>query len=299
MLTCAPSSGALLCASTTAASTVAVGCCAANPANGEERSTAPAISAALNPAYGVVLIVLGYPRYAAGQTATGRMTYGAKTGKVTIRTHRFLAAAYDRLNAGTERRILAPWRKRLVGDLHGEIVEVGAGTGATFACYPSGASVLALEPDPAMLAQAQRKLGEGIAHITLRLGGDDELDRLPASSADAVVFFLVLCSIDDPARALRRARRVLRPNGSLLIIEHVRSAGLLGTVQDALTPLWSRLTCGCHLNRRTVDTLAEAGFDAETLSAVHLPIPFPVRDLVAGALRAREEPLRSIARRFA
>ena len=215
------------------------------------------------------------------------MTSSTKTHDVTLRTHRLLAAAYDRLNAGTERRILAPWRKRLVGDLHGEVVEIGAGTGATFACYPSGTRVVAFEPDPAMLARAQRKLAEAVAYVDLRLGGDDELDGLPASSADAIVFFLVLCSINDPARALRRARRVLRPGGALLIIEHVRSTGLLGTVQDALTPLWSRLTCGCHLNRRTVDALTEAGFEADTLSAVHLPIPFPVRDLVAGTSRAR------------
>lgn len=208
---------------------------------------------------------------------------------MSSRPHRVLAALYDRLNATTERRVLVPLRRSLVGNLHGQVVEVGAGTGATFAHYPPDAHVLALEPDAAMLERAQHKRAEAAAHVDLRLGGDGELDRLPASSVDAVVFFLVLCTIDDPGRALRRARRILRPGGTLLIIEHVRSTGLLGIAQDALTPLWSRLTGGCHLNRRTVETLVEAGFAAGSLTAVRLPIPLPVHDLVAGTSRPRED----------
>lgn len=192
------------------------------------------------------------------------------------------AMLYDRLTAPFEHLLLGARRRKLVGELRGEVIEVGAGTGATFEYYPPDLHVLALEPDPAMLDQAQRKLKNTVARVDLRLGGDEELDSLAAASVDAVIFFLVLCTIDDPARALRRARRVLRPNGALLIIEHVRSPGLIGTLQDFFTPLWSRVAGGCRLNRETTTTLTKAGFDLQGLTTLRLPIPFPIRDLVLG-----------------
>lgn len=180
-----------------------------------------------------------------------------------------------------ERTAFGQLRARLLGNLHGDIVEAGAGTGLNFRYYAGDARVLALEPDPAMYARAIQRLRP---NVSLRPASDEAMDDLPAASFDAAVFSLVLCSVPDVRRTLERAKRILRPGGVVVLLEHVRSGGVLGTLQDRLTPFWLRVADGCHLNRRTRQEVERAGFVAIDARTVRVP-GLVVRDLETGIYR--------------
>ncbi len=126
--------------------------------------------------------------------------------------------------APAERAVLGPRRSSLVGDLTGRVMDVGAGTGANLPHYRRAAEVIAVEPDPAMRRRLAERASTCPVPVTV---SEASGDRLPADgdSVDAVVFTLVLCTVPDPARALVEARRVLRPGGSLVAIEHVLGHG--------------------------------------------------------------------------
>lgn len=181
-----------------------------------------------------------------------------------IQGHRWFAAAYDRMMAVSEPR-MAPFRRRLVGEVKGDILEIGAGTGANFAHYPDDAHVVALEPDPHMLERAQRRLEEsGKRNIELRLVRAESLP-FPDASFDVVISTLVLCTVEDLAGSLEEVRRVLRPGGEFRFIEHVRGDGALGTMHDVIKPVWKWCSAGCNPNRRTEHALREAGFEFSDL----------------------------------
>lgn len=195
--------------------------------------------------------------------------------------HSVFAFVYDTVTWAAERTVLGRLRSQLLRGLQGDILEVGAGTGANFAHYSTGARVLALEPDRAMFARAQRRVRDSAAAITLELAGDERLATMPARSFDAVVFTLVLCTVPDMNAALSGARRVLKSSGRLVVLEHVRSPGALGTWQDRLRPVWERLAAGCQLNRDIQTAIAQAGFDVSGLRDIRVP-GVVVHDLIAG-----------------
>lgn len=180
-----------------------------------------------------------------------------------------------------ERRSLGRMRSRVLASLRGEVLEVGAGTGLNFSHYTAGARVLALEPDGGMYRRARRRAGGAVRVLQ---AGDTHMDSLPPNAFDAVVFSLVLCSVPDVAQTLSRARRVLRPGGSLAVLEHVRSQGLLGAVQDRLTPLWQRVTGGCRLNRNIRESIERAGFISLAPGSARIPGVI-VRDLEVSLYR--------------
>lgn len=194
---------------------------------------------------------------------------------------------YDLLNLVAERRAVEPLRRELLADVRGDAVEIGAGTGANFPFYPAGARVLALEPDASMAARARPRQRATRAQIELREADDAFLETLPAASVDAVVITLVLCSVSDPSQTLQRAKRVLKPDGRLIIVEHVRSHGRAGKVQDFVAPAWLWFTGGCHLNRETGRTVAATQFDAGDLRTKQLGRFGPVQLLIYGNLRLR------------
>lgn len=192
------------------------------------------------------------------------MTVQNPTTEVAARTrgHRWFAAMYDTTIRPAERRLLSKVRPRLVGDLSGTVLEVGAGTGANFAHYPAGASVIASEPDPFMRERAQRRVREiGRSNIDVR---DGRADQLPFDDAsfNHVVATLVFCTVPDAKAGLAEIRRVLRPGGTFRFIEHVRNddSRFWGGVQDRIAPVWRLFGAGCNPNRRTELALGEAGF---------------------------------------
>lgn len=177
------------------------------------------------------------------------------------RGHRWFAAIYDRMNASMERGPLAKRRADLLVGLRGDVLEIGAGTGANFPHYPEEARVVAVEPDPHMAQRAEPRLRPNIR--LERAPGE----RLPFGDAsfDAAVTTLVLCSVDDAAGTLREIRRVLRPGGELRFYEHVRAHGLRGMAFRIAQPLYGRMSGGCHLMRDTEQAMRDAGYTIELI----------------------------------
>lgn len=178
------------------------------------------------------------------------------------RTHRVFAAAYDPMTRSLERAVLGERRARLLADLDGQVLDVGAGTGANLPYFRRASRVVAAEPDAAMRRRLAARAAQAVVPVEVSSDPAEEL-RYRDASFDAVVFTQVLCSVTSPDRALAEARRVLRPSGRLVILEHVRGTGTLARWQDRLTPLWSRIVPGCHLGRDTAAAVERAGFTFE------------------------------------
>jgi ubiquinone/menaquinone biosynthesis C-methylase UbiE len=201
--------------------------------------------------------------------------------------HPLFARFYDRLTAGTERAGLGEMRRQLLSSLSGRVLELGAGTGHNLEYYPGTVTQLVLaEPDPNMARLLRERLErQGTP------AGDPSVIEAPAEelpfddgSFDAVVATLVLCTVEDPARALAEVRRVLVEGGRFLYLEHVRSARRgLARWQDWLERPWGKFAGGCHPNRATDQLLAGAGFWIDSLERDKLPKAPPlVRPLIRG-----------------
>jgi SAM-dependent methyltransferase len=179
-----------------------------------------------------------------------------------MKSHRIFAALYDTVTGPLEHAVLAPRRAALLGELTGEVLEIGAGTGASLGHYRLASRVVAAEPDPAMRARLSGALERCAVPVQLSGAAAEDLP-FPAARFDAVVAICVLCSVHDPQEALAEAHRVLKPGGRLVALEHVRGAGRLAAWQDRVTPLWSRLAVGCHPNRDLQSAIERAGFTFE------------------------------------
>jgi ubiquinone/menaquinone biosynthesis C-methylase UbiE len=197
-----------------------------------------------------------------------------------VQGHRVFAASYDLMVRWMERGWLGEKRGELVGGLTGRVLDVGAGTGANLPHYRAATEVTLAEPDPAMRARLEAKLHTAAVPVRVSDAPAEGLP-FPDASFDAVVCTLVLCTVEDPERALGEVRRVLVPGGRLVLIEHVRGEGRLAVWQDRLTPLWRRLAAGCHLNRDTAAALRRAGFTPTTLRPVgDLPRWVPISSMI-------------------
>jgi SAM-dependent methyltransferase len=175
-------------------------------------------------------------------------------------THPLHAALYDPVMGLVDRAGMAERRRRLVADATGEVVEVGGGTGRNLAHYRGVARVVVLEPDPAMRAKLLARVPAAAVAVEVHESGIED-STLPDDFADTVVASLVLCTVDSQPEALAAIKRILKPTGRLLFLEHVRSPGLRGRVQSAVTPVWRRTAgAGCHLDRPTLDAIRAAGF---------------------------------------
>ena len=186
--------------------------------------------------------------------------------------HPIFAAVYDRTNRRTERVYLAAHRRALLAEARGAVLELGAGTGANLPHYPPAVTRLVLaEPDPAMRRRLAGRLPDAGFPIELV---DAAAERLPFPDAafDTVVATLVLCSVADLPGAVGEARRVLRPDGRLLFLEHVAAPGPAGTAQRLLQPVYGRLAGGCHLHRDTEAALAAGGFAIMEIRRFHPPV---------------------------
>jgi ubiquinone/menaquinone biosynthesis C-methylase UbiE len=172
---------------------------------------------------------------------------------------------YDAWCSVAERFGLQRWRRWLVGGARGRTLEIGCGTGRNLPLYAPGARVIAIEPWASALARARRR-----APSATLVQATAEALPFRAAVFDTVVSGLVFCSVTDVEAGLAEVRRVLRPDGALRMIEHVRARQpWKARFQDRFERAWMRFTGGCHWNRDTEDAVRRAGFviDPDTLRA--------------------------------
>lgn len=170
------------------------------------------------------------------------------------------ARRYDLMTWPMEVLAMDRYRARLIDQVQGpRVLEVGVGTGRNLPLYADAVHVDAIDFSPAMLERARRRPGR--PNVELQLMDVEQL-QWPAESFDTVVSTCVFCSVPHPLRGLAEIRRVLRAGGRALFLEHMRpGAAWLAAVFDWLDPLVSR--SGPHINRRTMDTIRQAGFVVE------------------------------------
>jgi ubiquinone/menaquinone biosynthesis C-methylase UbiE len=196
---------------------------------------------------------------------------------------RFFAFTYDRFSRGSEEAGLAEIRRSLIAGASGDVLEIGGGTGANLGYYGADvASLTITEPEPPMLKRLERKAREQKSKATL-LRAPAEALPFEDASFDTVVSTLVLCGVDDQRRAVGEIRRVLRPGGRLIFMEHVRSDDpRVARMQDRMNPVNRFVVC-CDCNRPTLDTVRAEGFDVTELEQTELPKAPPfVRPLIVG-----------------
>lgn len=207
---------------------------------------------------------------------------------------RLFAALYDPFMARLEARDLQRRRVRLLADEHGRVLELGAGTGANLAARARSASaaraLILVEPHPGMAARLRRRLREQPATIPRALvAARAEALPLADASIDTAVLTLLLCSVNDPGLVLTELRRVLKPDGRLLVLEHVRDPRpWRARLQRLVEPLWRPLADGCRLTRDTRAALEAAGFDTAGLRDERLSVgPVFLRPIIVGLARPR------------
>jgi ubiquinone/menaquinone biosynthesis C-methylase UbiE len=168
----------------------------------------------------------------------------------------------------------AAYRRRIVPLAEGRVLEIGAGSGLNLPFYSERATdVIGLDPSPTSLAMARKAVNRMRRHAEL-LEGSAERIPLEDSSVDTVVSTWTLCSIPDVMLALRELRRVLRPNGRLLLIEHGCSPDeRVRRWQDRLTPVWKRVCGGCRVNLPVRKIIEDGGFRIERLDAGYMRGP--------------------------
>jgi ubiquinone/menaquinone biosynthesis C-methylase UbiE len=180
----------------------------------------------------------------------------------TRRSYDRIAPLYDSMEGLVERRYRR-WREQLWSLVRGpRVLEVGVGTGKNLPYHPASLEITAIDLSPKMLERARRRAALLGAKPDLQLGDVQSLE-FADESFDEVVGTFVFCSVPDPVRGLSEVRRVLKPGGRLLLVEHVRAANaLVARLQDLANPLSVRTT-GVNINRDTAGNVERAGLRVE------------------------------------
>jgi ubiquinone/menaquinone biosynthesis C-methylase UbiE len=183
-------------------------------------------------------------------------------------------------------KLLRPYRERVISAAAGRVLEIGIGSGLNLPLYGRRvAHVTGLDPSSRLLGKTRQAVQEISVHVDL-VEGSAEAIPLDAASVDTVVTTWTLCSIPDAPRALAEMRRVLRPDGQLLFVEHGRAPDpRIRWWQDSLTPIWRRIGGGCHLNRAISDLITSAGFRIERLDTGYMRGPKPMTFMYEGSAR--------------
>ncbi|HVY58437.1 MAG TPA: class I SAM-dependent methyltransferase [Xanthobacteraceae bacterium] len=169
---------------------------------------------------------------------------------------------------------LAPYRRRVVTAAEGRVLEIGIGSGLNLSLYGANVErVFGLDPSPVLIEKAAQAGKRAGARVEL-LRASAERIPLESRSIDTIVMTWVGCSIPDVETALAEMRRVLKPGGSMLFVEHGRSPeARVARWQDRLDPVWRRISGGCHMNRQIDISLRRSGFRIERLETGYMPGP--------------------------
>lgn len=171
-----------------------------------------------------------------------------------------IAFLYDFLEAPMEHMRFAAWREKLRTGIKGErALEVGVGTGKNLAYYPQDVRITAIDLSPRMLERARKRANKSNIKVDLQ---EMDVQHLNFSdhSFDTIFTTFVFCSVPDPVAGLQELRRVCKPDGKLLLLEHMRPGNsALGFIFDVLNPMVVRMM-GANINRRTTDNLRAAGW---------------------------------------
>ena len=197
------------------------------------------------------------------------------------------APVYDRMSRNSEEAGLRELRRGLLSDATGRVLEIGAGTGVNLPHYGAGLeSLVVTDPEPPMLRRLRRAADEHAPQAQVLQAPAEDLP-FEDDSFDTVVSTLVLCGVGDQPRALREARRVLRPGGRLLFLEHVRAEDPgLAKLQDRVNWL-NRFVAGCDCNRQTLAAIEAEHFSVSRLERSTIPkAPKFTRPLIVGAATA-------------
>jgi len=186
------------------------------------------------------------------------------------------------LNLAMRHKELAAYRQRVVPAARGRVLEIGIGSGLNLPFYGAGVdAVIGLDPSLPLLSMAQTR-ATAAAPVSM-LQGTAEAIPLETASVDTVVTTWTLCSIPDVTAALAEMRRVLKPGGALLVVEHGRAPdAAVARWQDRLTPLWKPIAGGCHLNRKIDALIHDAGFVVTDLRAGYMRGPRPFTFMYEG-----------------
>lgn len=199
-------------------------------------------------------------------------------------THRAFAQVYRVVAAAGERSGYGRLRSSVLAPATGRLLVLGLGPGHDLAHLPAAVTgVVAVEPDPAMRALALRRVAACPVPVTL-LSADAHALPLADGSIDAVLCACVLCSVSSPPQALAEIRRVLAPEGVLLLLEHVAAppAHWLARLQRLVEPVWGAAAGGCSVRRDTRSSVAAAGFEVSGVRAAMLWTLPPVAPHVTG-----------------
>lgn len=169
-------------------------------------------------------------------------------------------------------------RAAVIPQARGEVLEVGIGSGLNLPFYSEQVQrVYGVEPSLELQQMARRKILSPSIEVAFLSQSAEEALPLPDASIDTVVITWTLCSIPDTSKALQQMYRVLKKHGRLIFVEHGRAPDpSVARWQERLTPLWKRMTGGCHLDRKVDDLLRAAGFRITELTKSYLPGPRPM-----------------------
>ncbi|MEH7439926.1 class I SAM-dependent methyltransferase [Neobacillus drentensis] len=166
---------------------------------------------------------------------------------------RLFAKWYDFFMNPLEKKKFKRIRNELISKAEGNVLEIGAGTGINFPLYKGVEKVTAIEPSPHMIECSLLKTKQAVVPIEIVQASAEELP-FADNTFDTVVATLVFCTIPNPEKALLELKRVCKPEGSILLFEHVKMKNrFLGYLQDWLTPAWKKVCDGCCLNRNTME----------------------------------------------